>query len=124
MITFKQFLAEDSKGRHGEYVGDVAEKTMIHTIINILFGGQKTDEHFDEAYSFIEAPSSEKFYEKFYGAFVEKAAASEAKRKGEPEVQISPAAGKLLGEFKNQLKITFNTWKNAQKKKNKKESTA
>lgn len=110
MITFKQFL-ESSAGAHGEYVGDVAEKTMVHAIINTLFGGQKTEENYDTVYSFLEAPIVEKFYNRFYDAFAEKAKASEAARKGQPEVTISPESGERLGEFKNQLKQTFNAWK-------------
>lgn len=115
MITFKQFLslAEDSKGRHGEYVNDVAEKTFVHSIINTLFGGQKTDENYDLVYSFIEDPKQERFYERFYPAFAEKAKAAEAARKGEKPVVVTPESSKLLGEFKNQLKQQFNAWKEA-----------
>lgn len=111
MITFKQFLAEDALGKHGEYVNDVAEKTMVHAIINQLFNGRKTEENYNLVYSFIEAPVTEMFYEKYYNAFAEKAKASEAKRKGELEMTLSPATGKLLGEFKTELPKTFNAWK-------------
>ena len=111
MITFKQFIAEDSKGRHGEYVGDVAEKTMIHAILNQLFGGQKTDELYDLAYSFIEAPTSEAFYERYYDAFAEKAKQAEAKHKGEQPITLSPQAGIRLGEFRKELPTAFKAWK-------------
>jgi hypothetical protein len=114
MITFKQFL-ESSTGAHGEYVGDVAEKTMVHAIINTLFGGQKTEANYDLVYSFIEDPKQEKFYDRFYDAFAEKSKAAEARRKGGEEVALSPEASMRLGEFKNQLKQVFNNWKDTRK---------
>jgi len=114
MITFKQYLVklkEEVKGRHGEYVGDVAEKTMIHAIINILMKGDKTDENYDKAYSFIEHKDQEGFYDRFYDAFAEKAASNEARRKGTPDPGVSKASKQKLGDFKNQLKQAYNRWK-------------
>lgn len=116
MITFKQFLAEDTVGKHGEYVNDTAEKTMINTIINVLMGGIKDDKNYDIAYSFIESDIAEAFYEKFYKAFEEKAKDGAERRHGtKGPANLSPETSKLLGQFKVELKPLFNKWKASQK---------
>jgi hypothetical protein len=109
---------EETHGVHGEYRNDVAEKTLVHTIINILMGGQKTEENYQIVYSFLEDPATEKFYDRFYDAFAEKSRhGQEIKMKPNEAKPISIEAAALLGKFKEELKVAFNNWKKKRESK-------
>lgn len=117
MLTFKDFLLiEDALGRHGEYVNDVAEKTMINKIIALLLNNDKSDENYDLVYSFIEDSEQEAFYNKFYDAFVEVSEQTKEHRKDRSKIKLSPATAKLLGEFKKEVGPLFQKWKASRKK--------
>lgn len=114
MISFKKYLmVETAVGKHGEYANDVAEKTMVHAIINTLMGGQKTEDNYDIVYSFIESDKAKSFYEKYYDAFAEKAEIGKSRETGAPK-NLSPEASRILADFKNDLKELFNRWKKQQ----------
>ena len=109
MITFKQFL-ESSAGAHGEYVGDVAEKTMVHTIINTVLGGVKDEKNYDAVYSFIESDSFRETYDKYYPAFEAKAEHGNQKR-FKPDEKLDADIGAQVNEFKSIVPKMFAEWK-------------
>lgn len=114
MISFKDFLViEDAIGKHGEYVNDVGEKTMVNKIIGLLLGGQKTDQSYDLVYSFIEAPESKDFYDKYYDAFAEYAEANKNRKSGETPKPLSPKTSELIGQFKKEVGPLFKKWKDS-----------
>jgi hypothetical protein len=108
-------VSESSEGAHGEYVGDVAEKTMVNAIINQLFGGQKTEEHYDLVYSFIESNLAAEFYEKYYDAFKEKSEASYEHKRSGKAADLSPETARLLSEFKKDLGELWQKYKDSRK---------
>ena len=112
MITFKEYIMiEDALGRHGEYINDVAEKTMINKIIALLLNNDKSDESYDLVYSFIEDSRQEAFYDKYYDAFAEMSEQRKEHRDDKSKVTLSPTTGKLLGEFKKEVGPLFQQWK-------------
>jgi hypothetical protein len=116
MITFKEYIMiEDALGRHGEYINDVAEKTMINKIIALLLKNDKTDQNYDLVYSFIEDAGTEGFYDKYYDAFAELAEKHKEHRDDKSKAVLSPETGKLLGEFKKEVGPLFQKWLAARK---------
>lgn len=109
-INFKAFL-EGSTGVHGEYINDIAEKTMVHEIIRLLFNNRKDETAYDEVYSFIEWDGAKEFYDKYYEVFVEKSEINKAKRIGTDVKPMSTKTAYLLNNFRKQVGPLFKQWK-------------
>jgi hypothetical protein len=107
----KPELLEHSTGNHGEYANDVAEKTMVHAIINQLFGGAKTEENYDTVYSFLESDLASDFYDKYYKTFEEDSERRKARRMGDEVKQPTPANATLMGQFRKELPELYSKWK-------------
>lgn len=114
MITFKQFLI-DSKGQHGEYVADQAEKLMVNTVVKLLFGGNKDSRTYDEAYSFIESESAKALYDKYYDAFKQRAEYGKERAAGK-KTNLPKESVRLLAQFGNELPRVYREWKKSQSK--------
>lgn len=108
--NFKTFL-EGSTGAHGEYLNDVAEKTMVHEIIRLLFNNRKEESVYDEVYSFIEWDGAKDFYDRYYPAFEEKSESNKAKKMKQEIKPMSSKASILLGDFRKKVGPLFKQWK-------------
>jgi len=104
VITFKQFLEEDSKGNHGEYRNDSSEKAMVHHIIRICMKGGVSDKNYEKAYDFLASEWGGALWDKYYELFHQK----------DPKF-TGPHDVRRLERFTRSAKSAFMNWQNGNK---------
>lgn len=101
MLTFKQFLDEDSRGDHGEYRNDPSEKAMVHRIIRTCMKGGVSEKNYEEAYDFLASDWGGALWDKYYELFHQK----------DPKFE-GPYDIRRMDRFLRSAKSAFMNWKN------------